>query len=386
LDKIKRTVTDDKVKLEVATISANNDSGVANIVVDAIGTAGLDGMVFLETSQDEKTTIEKQVGFRITPGMLYQNLYSDTSRPIMSYADIPVIMLDKKLYYAEEAEHILRVAMDVGFTSILIVAKDFIGDAPNTFIANHVKGTIQVAMAKVEDDITMDDLAVYLGGTIVSESGGRRVDSISKDDFVRSSRISLDPQKILITNDNPTKELDKRVKWLRSELEKNKEDGIMKRRIASLTNGIVTIKVGGRNAQEAREKAYRVEDAVNATRAAMRDGYLVGGGIALLQAFNSSDYKTDEELEVATVISKASINRIAKNAQIKIDWDRIDPKKNIGLNALTGEYEDLLLAGVVEPYKVTELALQNAISVAQMLTSIGTYILNDYERNDDKDK
>ncbi len=377
LDKVKKVVKDRKTKIEIATISANNDKEIAEKVVEAVDTAGLEGMIYLELNQDEKTTIEKQVGYRISPGMIFQNLYSDVSRPLVTYSNIPVLLLDKRLYYAEECEFILKVAMDAGFKNILIVAKDFIGDAPNTFIANHVHNTLAIALAKLEDDVALEDLAVYLGGKVVSEASGRRIESITKDDFIKADKVTVDPQKILLTTVKESKALKSRVEVIKEELEKDKDNTKFKTRLASLTNGIVTIKIGGTTEKEAREKGFRFEDAVNATRAAMRDGYLVGGGVSLYNSFVAEDYNTEEELEVAKALTEASITRIARNAQIRLDWKKI--KGNVGLNALTGEYEDLLKAGVVEPYKVTEMALRNAVSVAGMIGSIGTFILNDYK-------
>lgn len=383
LDKLKKPVKDRATRLHIASISANNDREIAENTVEAIDTAGLDGMIYIEFSPNEKTGIEKQIGFRIAPGMVYQNLYSDVSSPKMLYQDVPVLLLDKTLYYAEEVEHILRVAMETGYKSIVIVAKGYQGDAPNTFIANHVRGTIHVALATIEDDIAIEDLAVYLDGHIVSETAGRRTDSITKDDFVMADKVTIDPQKFLLSNMGDSKALEARVASIREELEKDKNNAKFKNRLASMTNGIVTIRVGGNTQTEAREKIYRYEDAINATRSAMRDGYLVGGGLSIYNSFVPTDYSTEEETEIASTLAEASLIRIALNAQIRFDWKKLT--KNIGLNALTGEYEDLLKAGVVEPYKVTEMALKNAVSVATTLTSIGTYILNDKE-DDDKDK
>ncbi len=383
LDKVKKVVKDRKTKIEIATISANNDKEVAEKVVEAIDTAGMDGMIYLELNNDEKTKIEKQEGFRITPGMLVQNFYTDKARPLVSYSNIPVLILDKQLYYAEEVEHILKVAIDVGYSQVLIVAKNFVGDSLNTLAANHERGTINVAIAKLEDDVAIEDLAVYLGGSVVSETNGRRYESISKDDFIKAARVSLDPNKILLSTVKESSVLKARVQTIKEELDKDRDNSRLKNRLASLTSGIVTIKIGGSTEKEAKEKGYRFEDSVNATRAAMRDGYLIGGGLSLYNAYDLNDYDTEEEIDVAKALTEASISRIARNAQVRLDWKKV--KGNVGLNALTGEYEDLLKAGVVEPYKVTEMALRNAVSVASMISSIGTFVLNDITK-DKEDK
>jgi chaperonin GroEL len=381
LAKLKRVVKDKDTSYEVAFISANNDAEVAKNVAETIETAGLDGMIFLDFSQDEHTIIDKQSGFRVPNGMIYQNLYADVSRPVAQYEKMPVIIFDKQLYYADDAEHILRVATELGYKTVCVVAKNFVGDAPNTFVANHAQGTIKVVLTKIEDDVQLEDLAVYLGGHVVSESAGRRVDSIGPLDFVVAESVYADPQKVLIKNMDESKELKARVSGIKDELKKDKENKTFKDRLASLTNGIVNLKIGGRTHSEAREKVYRYEDAINAVRAAQRDGFLVGGGLSIYNAFVESDYKGRDELETARLLARASLERLAENSAIDLDYSQISGE--VGLNALTGKYENLLKAGVIEPYKATEMAIKNAVSVANILASIGTFVLTEYELKDE---
>ncbi len=383
LSEMKREVNSDKTLKEIATISANGDTEMAEQVVETINTADLDGMVYIEISGNDKTILEKQQGFRVAPGMIYERLYTNAAQPMMAYPDLPILILDKKLYYAEETEHIIRTAMQAGHKAIGIIAKDFLGDSLNTLITNHSRGALSIVLAKIDSDTTLADLALYLGGHVVSESDGRRTDSVTADDFVFASRVAADPDKVLFTHTKSNPELEERVKWLKSELEKDKENKQVKQRLASLTTGIVTIKVGGRTLQEARERVYRFEDAINATRAAKKSGYLVGGGLSMYVAFLTTTWLPNE-LKVAERIGRASIIRIAKNAQLTPDWSKIT--HDTGLNANTGEYENLLESGVVEPFQVTELALRNAASVASTITSIGTFILNDYESTKESDK
>ena len=376
LETLKKEVTDDKTLKEVASISANNDTEVAKFVVDTINTAGLDGLVVLDLSGDETTRVEKQPGFRIPAGMIYENLYPDKSRPQIAYKDIPVVIFDKSLYYTEESEHIIRVAKDLGYEQLVIIAKDFVGESPNTLISNHVHGIIKLVLIKISDSTTMEDVAVYIGGNIVSESGGRRVDSINLKDFTKVSSILCDPEKVLINSGKENRVLNARVRELKKDLEKDKNNEKLKSRIASLTNGLVTIKVGGRTAREARERAYRYEDAINAVRASQRWGYLVGGGVSIYNSFKTSDYSTRDERDTARLLATASVTQIADNSQLDLDFEKIT--STTGLNSLTGKYEDLLKAGVVEPFKVTEMAIKNAVAVANTITSIGTYVVVDY--------
>jgi len=383
LEKMKREVKTPKTTYEVAHISANNDPEIAKYVAETIETAGLDGMIFLDLSQDENTSIEKQSGFRSPNGMMYQNLYNDISRPIATYDSIPVIIFDKQLYYADEAEHIIRTATELGIKRLCIVAKDFVGDATNTFIANHSQGVIKLVLTKIDDATQMEDLAVYLGGSVVSEAAGRRVDSIGMLDFMEADNVFADPTKVLIKSSRKNKQLTRRIEGIKEELKKDKDNQKLKDRLASLTNGVVNLKIGGRTQSESREKLFRYEDAINAVRAAQRNGYLVGGGLSMFNAFRSSDYKTRDEMMTAWLLCKASVERIAENSNIDLDDSELSDE--IGLNALNGKYENLLKAGVVEPYKAVEMAIKNAVSVANIITGIGTFVLVQYEDNKNKD-
>lgn len=381
LEKMKRDVKDDKALLEIATISANNDKDIAVGVVEVVKNAGLDGQVILEPNNGESTVIERQAGYRIQPGMQYQHLYDDVAKPQALYKEMLAIILDKTLYYGEECEHIMRVAKESGYGELLVIAKDFQGDSPNTFITNHANGRIKVVLAKLADDTLLGDIAVYLDGKIVSEASGKRVEDITIEDYVVVDSVMADPLKILIKSKEETKKLKERVKWIKSELEKDKENRALKSRLASLTSGIVTAKIGGRTPIEIREKIYRYEDAINAVRSAKKWGYLIGGGLSMLKAYNATDYSSREEKEVALAITSASLNQIAENSMVDIDFDKVSGE--VGYNSATGKYENLLKAGVIEPYKATEMAVKNSISVADILTSIGTYIVYDYGTSED---
>jgi len=373
----KKEVKTNKTLYEVAKISANNDDEIAKIVAETIETAGLDGMIFLDYSKDADTHLDKQSGFKISSGMSFQNLYTSADRPAALYNNMPVLIFDKQLYHADEAEHILRVAKDAGFDKLCIIAKDFVGDAPNTFIVNHSSGIIKLVLVKVPSDTELGDLAVYLNGHVISEAEGRRVDSLVKADFMYAESVFADPQKVLVKNPKVNSKLTKRIAGIKVELKKDKDNPELKNRLASLTSGIVYIYVGGRTQVEAKEKLFRYEDAISAVRAAKRNGYLVGGGLSILNAFVEKDYSSKDEMETARILSMASIERIAENAQIALEHSKLTSK--VGLNALTGKYEDLLLAGIVEPFKAVEMSIKNSVSVACMVTSIGTFILNNHE-------
>jgi len=379
----KREAKTKEIEFKIAKISANNDDSIAKLTTETIDTAGVDGMVFIEMNNGEQSTLDRQTGYRIPTGMIFQNLYNDPARPVASYKNIKTIIFNKNLYYAEECEHILRVANDLGYKELVIVAKNFSGDAPNTFIANHAQGVVKLVLATCENDTQLEDLAIYLGTQVVSEASGRRVDSIGMSDFSEAESVYADPTKVLIKSASENKKLKARINGIRQELAKDKDNRVLKDRLASLTNGIVTVKVGGRTQPEARERMFRFEDAISAVRAAKIDGFLVGGGLAMFNAYVPQDYSNREEQEIALLLTRSSVERLAENSMFALDYSKLT--KDIGLNALTGKYENLYKAGVVEPYKAVEMALKNAVSVADMITSIGTYILNDYEKEDGKE-
>jgi len=363
----------------IAKISANNDDDIARNVADTIKIVGKDGMVFIETNNEIETILKEELGFKIDSGIAYKELLLDSSVPKVTYNNVPILITDKKLYYKEEAVTILRAAQEAGYKALVIVARDFMGDALLTFITNHTKGNIKVLLVKdpsctENDNTSLQDLAVYLGGKVISERAGTLVNKISRDDFVIASKVFSDIVKTLITPEKETDLLKERVAELKKELKEDKENETLKKRISSLTNGIVTIKVGGSTPLEINEKIYRYEDAINATRVAIMDGYLVGGGLSYLNCFD--EIPVNPELKpMLKKYSEAIIKQIAINCEKDADEVLRKAKGNMGYNALTDTFEDLLAAKVVEPTKVVVQAIANSISVANVLLGTAYYII-----------
>lgn len=373
-------ISNDKELINIATISANNDSVIAKEVVEVVKFAGEDGMIFIEANNKPKTEIDKEPGFMMNAGLFSQELRVNPSSFSVIYKDIPVFLTDKRIYYQEEAETILKIAVKSGFKSIMVIAKDFIGQAPNTFIANHSKGTIKVLLVK-DNNNDVDDIATYLGGKVIKEKTGSLVNNISDKDFIIANQVYSDGKKTILTPKVVGgKEVTKLVDSLKEELKKDKEDKELKRRIASLTAGTTTIRVGGFTQMEQNEKIYRFEDAINATRTALKDGYLIGGGVALMNTFDKKDYSQELQRLVQS-FTETSIRQIAINCS-KHEYTVISNiKGNIGYNALTDKFEDLLKAGVIDPYKVTEMAIKNSISIAGIILSSKYLVVNELEDN-----
>lgn len=396
-DTLVKRVKDKVIKIKndsdlenIATISANNDKDIAKDVVDIVKFAGEDGMIFIEPNNKIETEILTEPGFRIDSGMFAAELKTSPHRYVATYKNVPVLITDKRIYYTEEAESILNTVLKAGHKSVVVVARDFIGESPKIFIGNHTKGVIKVLLVKDDtatekDTPVLDDLAVYLNGKVIKEKSGSLVNKLKIEDFCFASNVYSDGEKTIITPKIVNeKDVNNLVKELKAELKDklSRDDPKLKKRIASLTSGTTTVKVGGATNIEITEKIYRYEDAINASRAAVKDGYLIGGGVTLLKAYNKDDY--DETIRpLAKKFTEASIRQIAENcgkhADFIIEQIVYNKNKNYGYNALTDSYGDLLEEGVIDPFKVTEMAIRNAVSVSNALLSSNYIIVNDRE-------
>lgn len=405
LKKNARKAKTDKDLFYVANISANNDKEIAENTVKTLKVTGVDGMVFIQPSNTAETEIIEDTGFHVKAGMLSPELRNG-DKFSAAYLDIPVLITDKRLYYQQEAETILSTVLKAGYKEVVIIAKDFIGEALPYFVANHNKGIVKVLLVKEpnaqQDNETLEDLAIYLGGKVMSDKEGHFVDTLTIEDFALARRVYADGGKTIISReDEPNKILTARIAAIRKELKKhgdkeNAEAVRLHERIASLTNGMVTIRVGGATPLEVNEKIFRYEDAVNATRAAMKDGYVVGGGLGLINAFKGlACEKTKTDLmQVYRKVAYANLHQIAQNCGLapELVEDNIlampRNQKNdglvIGFNAKTMQYDDLLECGVVDPLKAEEMAIRNAASVAGIIISSKYFILNEKKDVDSK--
>ena len=388
LDSQKIKVKNDVDLFNIAKISANNDDFIANDVVKIVNVAGTDGMVFIEPNTKQVTEIIEDSGFIINQGMFSPELRTDQTKFISVYKNVPVLLTDKRLYYKAEAETIMSTALLAGHKQIVIVARDFIGEAVNSFMANHIQGRIQLLLIKdpnitEQSNESLYDLADFLGGKVITEKSGDLVGKITIKDFVIADKVFSDPVKSIFTTLNKNnKSLKNRILSIRQEIERDVNNKELKKRLASLTNGMVTVKIGGRTNIEMTENMYRYDDSIHATRAAIKDGYLVGGGIALYKAFIKSKNKFDPDLvQSFSKFCEANIKQIALNCGKHIGFimENIEPLKDIGYNATTDKIENLLKCGVIDPFKVTENAVNNSVSITNQIISSNFLIVNDLE-------
>jgi chaperonin GroEL len=384
----------DKDILNVAAISANNDYDIAKDILQTVKVAGLDGMVFLEGNNRPVTDIIEDTGFNVGSGMFSAEFRNNPRQFSAMHKNVPVLITDKRIYYKEEAETIIRVAAMNGHKNLVVIARDFIGEAVNVFRANHDE-KFQILLVKDnnctdKDNESLKDLAAYTSGKLISEKNGSLVNKLKIDDYIVVDQVFSDATKTLIsTKLSANKTCRDRVKAIKSELKKDKEDKVLNRRLASLTNGMVTLKIGGATPIEMGEKIYRYEDAINATRAAMRDGTLVGGGVALRNSFKPKQHN-QELLSMFKKYCEANMRQIASNCGEDpneiIGLVSENKQKNSGYNALTGEIEDLAEAGVLDAYKAVEMAVTNSVSVANEIISSNFLIVPDVSEEKDNNK
>ena len=365
---------------KIAMISSGGDAELASNVVSIIETAGLDGMVFINDSKNNTTKIVKDTGYGIDNAMV-DPILGNLEPGRAGYDNPHVFITDKKLYHIEECKEILESAYNFGATNLVIVARDFVGEAPGYLIANHMdeKVPLNVLLLKYktpDNDFTpLYDLATYLGATVVSEKRGSFKGKLTADDYTMAHRVHSGMDKTIIVSDkkaNP--ELTMLIDSVRKKKEEDPDNEALASRLASLTTGTVKIEIGASTGPEMRELMFRYEDAINAVRASIRSGYVVGGGLTLFNATRGLD-------KLALTFGESSIRQIAHNCGIDFELDKYTNKN--GYNAKTREYSNLLDDGVIEPFDVFKHSVTNAFSIAIAILTSG-YIIVDKIKKDGK--
>lgn len=363
----------------IALVSSGGDETVAKNVVSIIETAGVDGMVFLNESKNDKTKITKDTGYNLEQPMV-DPILGNVGPGRADYSKPYIFITDKKMYHVEECKEILETAYKFGAKEVVIVARDFLGESTEWLIANHMdeKVPLKVLLIKYptpDNDFTsIHDLATYLGGKVVSEKAGSLKGKLNADNYVLAERVySAGPKTIFVTDNKTNPELTMLIEDVRRKKEDNPEDQVVAKRLASLTAGTVNLEVGAPTGPELRELIYRYEDAINATRSAIRSGYVIGGGLSLYASTRSLD-------PIAQDFGTASVKQIASNCGIEFDEPQYTQTR--GYNAKTGEFSDLEKDGVIEPYDVFKHSVTNAFSIAIAILTSGFFIVNKPREND----
>ena len=368
---------------QVGTISANHDETIGRIIADAMEKVGKDGVITVEEAKTLDTTLDIVEGMQFDRGYLSPYFVTDPERMEVVLENPVILIHEKKITSMKDLLPVLELVAQAG-RSLLIVAEDLEGDALATLVVNKLRGTLKVAAVKAPGfgdrrKAMLEDLAILTSGKAVTEDLGIKLESITMDDLGQAKRVTIDKDNTTIIEGAGTSAaIEGRVKQLRVQVEDTTSDydrEKLQERLAKLVGGVAIIKVGAATETEMKEKKARVEDAMHATKAAVEEGIVAGGGVALLRAakvLQTLKLEGDEQLGVAIVARaiEEPMRWIATNAghEGAIVVQRVkDMKDAEGFNAQTEQYEDLVTAGVIDPAKVVRSALQNAASIASLL-------------------
>jgi chaperonin GroEL len=376
--------TKDKVEIaQVGTISANNDSTIGEIISEAMEKVGKEGVITVEEAKAMETTLEIVEGMQFDRGYLSPYFVTDAEKMEVGLEEPYILLNEKKISNMKDLLPILEQIAKMG-RPLLIIAEDVDGEALATLVVNRLRGTLKCAAVKAPGfgdrrKAILQDIAILTGGQVVSEDLGIKLENITLNDLGTAKRITIDKDNTTIVDGGGDRgALEGRVKQLRVQIEETTSDydrEKLQERLAKLIGGVAVINVGAATETEMKEKKDRVEDALNATRAAVEEGIVPGGGVAYLRAMKALDklQLSGEEQFGVKLVRRAleePIREIANNAGVEgsiVTRRVMEAEGNFGFNAETGVYEDLMKAGVVDPTKVTRLALQNAASVAGLL-------------------
>ena len=370
---------------QVGTVSANGDKTIGTIIAEAMDNVGKDGVITVEESKTMDTLLEVVEGMQFDRGYLSPYFVTDPDR-MEAVLDEPFILInEKKISNMRDLLPILEQVAKMG-RPLVIIAEDVDGEALATLVVNKLRGTLNVAAVKAPGfgdrrKAMLEDIAVLTGGKVISEDLGIKLDAITIDDLGKAKKVTIDKENTTIVEGAGSGEaIDGRVKQIRTQIEDTTSDydrEKLQERLAKLVGGVAVIKVGAATETEMKEKKARVEDAMHATRAAVEEGIVAGGGVALVRAAKALDGLTgeDEDETVGINIVRRAIEeplrQIAANAgqegAVVVGKVREGGKDSFGFNAATEVYEDLVSAGVIDPAKVTRTALQNAASIAGLM-------------------
>jgi chaperonin GroEL len=380
---------------QVGTISANGDATIGELIAEAMNKVGKDGVISVEDSQTMETTLEFVEGMQFDRGYLSPYFVTDPES-MEAVLENPVILLcEKKISSMRDILPVLEQAAKQG-KPMLIIAEDVEGEALATLVVNKLRGTINVAAVKAPGfgdrrKAMLEDIAVLTGGKVVSEDLGIKLENVKLEDLGSAKKVTINKDNTtIIDGAGNTDDLQGRVKTLKAQIEDTTSDydrEKLQERLAKLVGGVAVIKVGAATETELKEKKARVEDAMHATRAAVEEGIVPGGGVALMRAAKALDkfkiFETNEDGEASgdldeqigvTIVKRAleePLRQIVQNAgkegAVIVEKVRAERNANFGYNAATDEFEDLVAAGILDPAKVTRCALQNAASIAGLM-------------------
>jgi chaperonin GroEL len=383
LKNISKPTKDQKEIAQVGTISANNDETIGNIIAEAMGKVGKEGVITVEEAKGLETELEIVEGMQFDRGYLSPYFVTNPEKMEVSLEEALILIYEKKISSMKDLLPILEQIAKMG-RPLLIIAEDIEGEALATLVVNKIRGTLHVAAVKAPGfgdrrKAMLEDIAILTGGTVISEDMGYKLENARLEDLGRAKRIQIDKDNTtIIDGAGERAALEGRVKQIRAQIDETTSDydrEKLQERLAKLVGGVAVIKVGAATETEMKEKKARVEDALNATRAAVEEGIVPGGGVAYIRTLQTLEgLKLDGDEQVGlNIVRKAleePLKMIAANAGMEgsIVVEKVKEQTGaFGFNARTDVYEDMIEAGVIDPTKVTRFALQNASSVASLM-------------------
>ena len=399
LKKISRPISGKKEIAQVGSISANNDHSIGELIAEAMEKVGKDGVITVEEAKGIETELSVVEGMQFDRGYLSPYFVTDPDTMEAALENPYILIHDKKISTMKDLLPILEKVAQGG-RQMLIVAEDIEGEALATLVVNKLRGTLKIAAVKAPGfgdrrKAMLEDLAVLTGGTVISEEKGFKLENATLTYLGTASRVTIDKDNTTIVEGAGTKdEIKKRINEIKSQVEKTTSDydkEKLQERLAKLAGGVAVIKIGASTEIEMKEKKARVEDALHATRAAVEEGIVPGGGVALIRALSGLDEKflkkqTNDDVRTGIEIVRRSLEeplrQIVQNAGLEgsvVVNEVKNGKDSYGFNAATEVYEDLMKSGVIDPTKVTRTALQNAASVASLLLTTEATIVEKKE-------
>ena len=389
IKRLKKDVKGDMIA-QVGTVSANGDATIGNIIAQAMDKVGKDGVITVEESKTMETSLEVVEGMQFDRGYLSPYFVTDPERMEAALENPLILIHEKKISSMKDLLPLLEQVAKMG-KPMLIIAEDVEGEALATLVVNKLRGTLNIAAVKAPGfgdrrKAMLEDIAILTGGKVISEDLGIKLENVKLDDLGRAKKITIDKDNTTIVEGaGKQSDIEGRVKTLRAQIEETSSDydrEKLQERLAKLVGGVAVIKVGAATETEMKEKKARVEDAMHATRAAVEEGIVPGGGVALVRAAKvlekfqiNKDGEGDPDEQIGVNIVRRALEeplrQIVQNAgkegAVVVERVRSEKNDSFGFNAQTEVYEDLVKAGVIDPAKVTRTALQNAASIAGLM-------------------
>jgi chaperonin GroEL len=398
LKNLSKPTKDRREIAQVGTISANNDSTIGDIIAEAMEKVGKEGVITVEEAKGLETTLEVVEGMQFDRGYLSPYFVTDPERMEAKLEDAYVLIHERKISSMKDLLPILESIAKTG-KPFLLVSEDVEGEALATLVVNKLRGTLTCTAVKAPGfgdrrKAMLEDIAILTGGKVIVEELGIKLENVTLQDLGRAKRIVVDKDNTTIIDGAGAKpDIEARIKQIRAQIEETTSDydrEKLQERLAKLVGGVAVVRVGAATEIEMKEKKARVEDALHATRAAVEEGVVPGGGVALIRALSALDsLRSSEDENVGIGIIRKALEDpcrwIAGNAGLEgsVVVDKIKNNKgSFGLNAATEEFEDLMKAGIIDPTKVVRSALQNAASVAGLLLTTECIIAENQEETE----